>query len=298
MIIGTILDLSIKNNELKSADSSKAYIINDRKYENYMDNESWKQFVEEMKTEYKPAFLAYKNGSGDELGIRKVGKYPPKMASYGSSSRMIYLRSRKIPGFCFEKKLPTTIGGVAIMDGYIQKEGTDIYIEAKCREPYSSKSFIMDRKYEDLLRYIDSDDEAALKCYITDIDEKRISVRFVAGEVEITRFDIKQMICHLLGIATAQILHPNDRNIRFIYLLYNPTLIHIADERYKNQIYSIYDTEIKERESIPFAALFKTVLLYLIEKRALSHEAGIIDVDEVVKRFDFRHCDQSSYELY
>ena len=45
MNIGTILDLSIKNDELKYTDSSKAYIINDRRYDNYMDNEAWEQFV-------------------------------------------------------------------------------------------------------------------------------------------------------------------------------------------------------------------------------------------------------------
>ena len=164
MSISKTIDLSIKRNETGTEKENNYYLLADRKYENYIDNETWMTFVTEMKNKYPSAYAEYGEGSGDELGIKKVGKYPPKMASYGSSSRMIYLLSRDIRGFQFEKKLPTTVGGIANMDGFLQGEGKQFYIEAKCREPYSPKSYIIDRKYEDLYRYIDAEPTVDLKC--------------------------------------------------------------------------------------------------------------------------------------
>ena len=112
-----LLDLSIKQKETNGSKDNTGYVLHGQKYDNYLDNDSWQEFIDEMKTRYYPIYENYKNGSGDELGIKKIGKYPPKMASYGSSSRMIYLLSRDIPNFCVEKKLYTTVGGTANMDG-------------------------------------------------------------------------------------------------------------------------------------------------------------------------------------
>ena len=105
MSIAKTLDLSIKKNETGTEKENKYYLLSDRQYDNYIDNETWAKFVDEMRTNYPSAYAEYGEGSGDELGIKKVGRFPPKMASYGSSSRMIYLLSRDIDGFQFEKKL-------------------------------------------------------------------------------------------------------------------------------------------------------------------------------------------------
>ena len=91
MEIAKLLDLSIKQAGTNGNKTDKCYVHKGREYYNYLDNASWQDFINEMKTLYYPIYENYKNGSGDELGIKKVGKYPPKMASYGSSSRMIYL---------------------------------------------------------------------------------------------------------------------------------------------------------------------------------------------------------------
>ena len=229
MSIAKTLDLSIKFNETGASNEGKSYSLSDRQYENYIDNENWSVFVEEMKTKYPLAYAEYGEGSGDELGIKKVGKYPPKMASYGSSSRMIYLLSRDIEGFQFEKKLPTTVGGIANMDGFLQSENIQFFVEAKCREPYSPKSYIIDRKYEALYRYIDAGPSVDIKCNIAIIDDEKMRVQFVAQGTIIMAFDIKQMISHLLGIATKKLNNPTEEKIRFLYLLYNPTSIKIVN---------------------------------------------------------------------
>ena len=294
MSISKTLDLSIKRNETGKEKEDKYYLLADRQYENYIDNETWMDFVAEMRKNYPSAYAEYGEGSGDELGIKKVGKYPPKMASYGSSSRMIYMLSRDIKGFQFEKKLPTTVGGIANMDGFLQGEGEQFYIEAKCREPYSPKSYIIDRKYEDLYRYIDAEPTVDLKCNITILDDDKMQVQFVAQGTIITAFDIKQMISHLLGIATEKLNNSTKEKIRFLYLLYNPSVIMIVNPKHKEKITAAYNTQLCECNSIPFADLFKAILDYLHSNR----NVGIASEQEIAiikAAFSFKLCDQNNY---
>lgn len=270
------------------------YVHNGREYYNYLDNASWQEFINEMKTLYYPIYENYKNGSGDELGIKKVGKYPPKMASYGSSSRMIYLLSRDIPNFCFEKKLYTTVGGTDNMDGYLNKNGTDYYIEAKCQEPYYSHQFTIDRKYEQLYRYLDKCEGLDLKCSIDIIDNKWMNVHFSTSQRAIDHFDIKQMICHLLGIATDKIEAPTEDKNQFLYLLYNPTKINIIDAPQKKTLLALYEQEVAECDSIPFAEMFNVIVDYLLANKNVKPSAAV-DAEQLKKSFTFKKCDQTTF---
>lgn len=294
MSIAKTLDLSIKFNETGISNKSKSYILSERQYENYIDNEKWSAFVEEMRTEYPLAYAEYGEGSGDELGIKKIGKYPPKMASYGSSSRMIYLLSRDIEGFQFEKKLPTTVGGIANIDGFLQSENIQFFIEAKCREPYSPKSYIIDRKYEALYRYIDAEPSVDIKCNITIIDDEKMRVQFVAQGTIIMAFDIKQMISHLLGIATKKLNNPTEEKIRFLYLLYNPTSIKIVNPKHTERILAAYNTQVNECNSIPFADLFGVVIDYLHDIKSVGN-ATERENNIIKSAFTFELCDQNNY---
>lgn len=292
MSIDKSLDLLIKATEINKEENASGYLINNRTYENYIDNATWMDFVTEMKEQYPVAYSAYGEGAGDELGIKKVGKYPPKMASYGSSSRMIYLLSRNIPDFRFEEKLPTTVGGIAHLDGFLYKGKTKIFVEAKCREPYSAKAYIIDRKYESLYRYIDGNPDVDFKCNITVIDDEKMNVKFIANGMEITRFDIKQMISHLLGIATQQLQQQSEEKICFLYLLYNPSVLEIEDEKVKNKIYDIYNTETEECDNIPFPSLYGVILNYL---RTYKIKNDNLNLDTCVRMFTFNRCDQNTY---
>lgn len=294
MSISKTIDLSIKRNETGKGKEDKYYLLADRQYENYIDNEAWMDFVDEMRVNYPSAYAEYGEGSGDELGIKKIGKHPPKMASYGSSSRMIYLLSRDIRGFQFEKKLPTTVGGIANMDGFLQGEGKQFYIEAKCREPYSHKSYIIDRKYETLYRHIDAEPTVDLRCNITILDDDKMQVQFVSQGTVITAFDIKQMISHLLGIATAKLNNPTEEKIKFLYLLYNPSAITIVNPKHEEKIMAAYNTQVCECNSIHFADLFRVILDYLHSNRNI----GIASEQEIARiksAFTFELCDQNNY---
>ena len=294
MEIAKLLDLSIKQAETNGSKADKSYVHNGREYNNYLDNASWQDFITEMKTLYYPIYENYKNGSGDELGIKKGGKYPPKMASYGSSSRMIYLLSRDIPDVHFEEKLYTTVGGTANMDGFLNKNGTDYYIEAKCREPYYSHKFIIDRKYEQLYRYLDKLEGLDLKCSIDIIDAKWMKVHFSTSKRTIEHFDIKQMICHLLGIATDKIEAPTEGKIQFLYLLYNPTKICLIEIPQKKKLLALYEQETAECDSIPFAELFKAIVDYLLSNTSVK-KSSTTNPEQLKNSFSFMRCDQSSF---
>ncbi len=294
MKIEKVLDLSIKKAETGESKANKCFVIGDRCYENYVDNEAWDNFVAEMKVEFKEQ---YSNGSGDELGIKKASKFPPKMASYGSSSRMIYLLSKNIPNFIFEKKLKTTIGGVANMDGYLHLNNEHVYIEAKCREPYYSKSFTIDRAYEKLYRYLNDREDIDFNCEIKIVSDKKMEVKFSSNGVQIIRFDVKQAICHLLAIATEQLTRFTNEKTKFLYLLYNPKKIEIVNSQCQQTIFSIYEKEVLEFNSIAFCQLFSGIVDYLYKE-----EGGFIvalnGTKAIAQNFSYALCDQETYANY
>ena len=109
MELNKILDYAIMADETaKNSDVKSGYITNGKPYNNYLSNDSFARFVEDMKTNHPTAYEMYGKGGGKELEERKVGAniYPPKMASFGSSSRMIYNLTKDTDGFLFERNCP------------------------------------------------------------------------------------------------------------------------------------------------------------------------------------------------
>ncbi len=293
MELNKILDYAIMADETsKNPDIQSGYVTNGKHYNNYLDNNSFAEFVEDMKTNHRTAYEMYGKGGGKELEERKVGKntYPPKMASFGSSSRMIYNLMKDVDGFLFEKKLPTTVGGIANLDGFTESEEKCVFVEAKCREPYTDKGSVYERKYEELYRVISASDKTAVTCKIEVIDERKMEVLFMSGDTEIHSFDMKQMISHLLGVATAFLKGEFEvKKIDFIYLLFNPKLIEIKDG--KAEIHRIYEQTCDECNSVDFKALFEVTVDYLQTVKHLGKDKNKADI---VNNFSFRLCDQSN----
>ena len=285
------LDLSIKKYETGSLDGG--YLApNGKTYPNYMANQAWQDFKADMENNHPAAYGEYGAGSGGEL--KDKGNFPPKMASYGSSSRMIYNLFKDIPNFRFEYKLPTCVGGIANLDGYLEKAGEHIFIEAKCREPYGEKSHLIESKYKDLYYYVNNDKQCNLNIKAEDAGSK-INVVFSVGHSMISFFDIKQMICHLLGIAVKFLNEPSDKNISFLYLCYNPKLIEITDKKKEYGILHTYEKMCAECHSIDFRSLFRTVLIYLSKELNIGH-LSVQEIDDLTSRFIFVLCDQRIVE--
>ena len=283
------LDYAIRNFENTNFNIESGYDIHGKdKYWNYLSNKTWSAFLAEMSKLHQ---AQYKDGDGGELEEKnsRYGKVPPKMASFGSSSRFIFLQSKDIPNFSFEKKCPTQVGQrPANLDGYLEKGNTIYCVEAKCREIYYSHkkievSTIYEDVYNEISRLYDS--------FRITKDIKHCKYTFKFGEKELVHFDIKQLICHFLGI-TADILKNQRRgvSIRFIYLIFNPntdTLFTKEIERYKEKIFIQYDETIKEIERFgDMKWLFDSIMKYQIENLKLP------GIDYC---FDFELADQNSY---
>lgn len=291
------LDIAIKNLELKDDSSLKSgYRMDEyRVYDTYFENICWDQFKNNIKQLYPAAYEMFNEGSGKELEERKVGRYifPPKMASFGSSSRMLFNLAKDISGFQFEEKLPTTVGGVAHMDGFKEKEEEYIFVEAKCREPYVKKDNIIEVKYKELYQYITESDVASVCCKIEDRPGGKMKVFFRSGDMDIEYFDIKQMISHLLGISTALLNERyEEKAVRFLYLLFNPTKIEFEQESVRELIHETYKRVCEECNSIDFKQLFHEILVFLQSRKGLGQEK---DIDTLLEGFAFTLCDQENY---
>jgi len=282
------LDYAKRNYEQNEYNTGYGYVIGKKTYLNYLSNESWLDFLTGMSKLHQ---AQYKDGDGGELKEKKCryGINPPKMASFGSSSRFIYRLSHNIPKFSFEKQFPTRVGQTANLDGYLEK-GTSIYcVEAKCREIYSThKKITISTIYEDVYKRIS---KLHYDSFPIDNDSEHRKYTFKYKEQELVHFDIKQLICHFLGI-TADLLENQKRgiSIHFIYLIFNPktdTLFTEQIKRYKKTIFQQYDNTIKEIEMFgDMKWLFDAIMEYQIEN---------LNRPGVDYYFDFTLVDQNYY---
>ena len=280
----TALDCAIRDSEI-SSNSDYGYIIDGKKpYENYMSNETWKVFLNQMSDLHRHQF---DDGDGGEL--KEKNNLPPKMASYGSSSRFIYQCSNIIPDFCFEMKLPTKVGGPANLDGFLSNEDIDIYVEAKCREIYGHTKQEISIAYKKVFDCISemhaefSYDESSCN------DARHFLCAFKYNNKEIVHFDIKQLICHFLGITADILENKQTKKIRFVYLIFNPNSIEDKiDKKHKDAILSIYKDTIEEIKSMgDMCWLFNAVLEFQTKNLNLKLEK--------VPTFEFIMADQNNY---
>lgn len=282
-------DAAIANAE----DTPKGYCVGQRNYESYMSNDAWAEYLAGMSAEHRSQ---YGDGSGGELK-EKDGR-PPKMAAFASSSRMTYLLSKDIPGFVFEKQLPTVIGGIANLDGYWESDGQYVFVEAKCREPYSHKSpQTIKLNYKLLYTYLQEKMPEIFTCTVDDIPDTRdMKVAFFCCGKEVVYFDIKQMLCHLLGVANKMLTGRNcDTPVQFLYLLYNPSELNLPQGS-REEILRIYQDTCAAADGYDFKRIFGYVVDFLIQKKeyAATQEA----IAKLKNGFRFALCDQNSYRSY
>lgn len=289
------LDLAIKLAEKNT--TAGAYRVGDTEYDAYLSQAEWAELEKSMKENplQPKAYAEYSAGGGDEM-TEKNGR-PPKMASYGSSSRMIYQLSRHKEGFHYEKKLPTTVGGTANLDGFYEDDSRYIFVEAKCHEPYSKKRCSVSRSYEELYQFINNRMAGSLSIGMeTSKCGRYLNVEYFSDGEKLEHFDLKQMICHLLGIATGLLDGTlKQKQIDFIYLLYDPTELAL-DAGAKATIDEIYERTCEECNAIDFATLFHTILIYLNHKTRNDSLPDDI-IETVIEKFTFALASQEFYSI-
>ena len=90
------LDYAIRDGEWKKFPVESGYKIGNKPpYWNYLSNDAWEEFKGKMK---KAHLCQFEDADGGEMKEKKGrwGIYPPKMASFGSSSRFLYSVSKDI----------------------------------------------------------------------------------------------------------------------------------------------------------------------------------------------------------
>ena len=294
------LDYAIRDYECKKFPVGSGYNIENNIYFNYLSKNSWKEFKDSMKKVHRRQF---EDADGEELKEKKGrwGICPPKMASFGSSSRFIYNISKDIVGFQFEKLLPTRVGGTANLDGYIMRGDVDVFVEAKCKEIYSShKPIKVSDVYKEIYDKIKTDngfsyDNNGRPIKDGKTDDKHFKCTFKFDGEEIVHFDIKQLICHFLAIS-ANILEDEkaNKNVKFVYLIFNPKdadATCFENEKvssYKERIFKIYNETIKEIRKFDMKELFASVF---------KIQAGRLGVEgKKYSSFDFCIADQKDYK--
>lgn len=278
-----ILDCAIRDKEGKRYE--EGYIVSKSKlaYDRYMSNEGWKRYLAEMSEDHR---IQYEEGDGGEINEKRGrwGTYPPKMACYGSSSRIIYTLLRGVANIEFEKKFATRVGHTANLDAYLQTGYTDIFLEAKCREIYASHTKIdIGDVYKPVYEYIK---QCNKKFGYSDERSKannKFRCSFSYDGKKIIRFDIKQLICHFLGIAAGVLEGTVKNNIRFVYFIYNPN--ELGNETLKE----VYTETIDEIHIKGVIELFKAVFEYQkknlkIEKEMPIFEFVLADQNDIIDK--------------
>lgn len=271
----------------------RGFVTNKGNYDSYMSNAAWDSYLASMSAEHRSQF---DDGSGGELK-EKNGR-PPKMASFASSSRMAYILSKDIPNFVFEKQLSTVIGGTANLDGYWESNGQYIFVEAKCREPYSHKSpEIIKQNYKPLYEYLQSKLPDMFSCTMEDIPGSRdMRVVFFCCGKTVVHFDMKQMLCHLLGVANRMLLdRAFDTPIQFLYLLYNPTELALSEKSQK-EILRVYHATCEAATSYNFKQIFACIVDFLMDEK--EYPITEAEAEQIKNNFCFALCDQKSYQNF
>lgn len=284
------LDLAIRDKEGKEGKTyGEGYRVTKSAsvYDRYMSNDGWKRYLAEMSKDHRNQ---YKDGYGGEI---KEGRYPPKMACYGSSSRIIYTCLREVSGIKFEHQLPTRVGSrPANLDAYLYTVRRDIFVEAKCREIYAKHSKVRaSTGYKDVYKHISEYHNSF--SFGADIisdnqgveDKNNYNYRFFYNNEPIIRFDIKQLISHFLGIAAGVLEGKVKNNIRFVYFIYNPN--ELGDEAL-NWVYAKTIGEINKIK-IKIKDLFEAVFEYQkkkleIEKEAPAFEFVLADQNNIIDK--------------
>ena len=214
-----------------------------------------------------------------------------------TSSRLIYKLSKNKDGFCFEKKLPTTVASATTLDGFLEEDARHLFVTAKCSEPYSRKKRSASFSFRGLFEFINENllgqiriDMKTSKC------GRYLDVKYFADGEELLHFDLKQMICHLLGIATGYLCGKfDDKQSDFVYLLYDPTELPLH-EAAREKIEEIYERTSYECNLIDFASLLRTIFAFLKQENypdAQNNE----EIDNFVFKFTFTLASQDFYPL-
>lgn len=204
------------------------YKMGSKSYPSYYNRDAFTAFKLEMGFCHPEHYNRYINGQGSDL---LETESPPKMASVASSSRFAYLALRwgaqAIGGtdhveFEHECRIQGIRGTAPQLDAYTADEnGNPIYVEVKCHEIFDPHKIKLKAAYwENIYGEKNAFGFPAKKA-------KKDSATFdipldqfgITGEKSM--MDIKQLLCHLMGIASQK---EQKQPATLVYLFFKPAV--------------------------------------------------------------------------
>ena len=287
MTITEIFDRAKK--QLDGGDLSAGYIVNGHTFHNYYTNQEWQEYVDRMPREVKTQFDDGKGGEMQEYPRNGI-VYPPKMASYASSSRFMYSQGQQFDGFAYEKQLSTGLGGYpANLDGYLKSK--NVFVEAKCHEFYNYSRPELRKGHRMLLEGIIPMLDGKL-----DYDRSKDTLYLFWENKDSGYFDFKQMLCHLCGIAN-MVLGGDEKTVNFIYLAYRPSkelLIFVDDPSDRQQILDLFNDEMEMAKTIDFKLIYKAILHYFNQRKKYGYSED--EISKMASSFSFTFCTQDNFK--
>ncbi len=287
MTITEIFDRAKK--QFDGGDLSEGYVVNGIPFHSYYTNKEWQDYVKRMPKDVKAQFDDGKGGEMQEHP-RKGVVYPPKMASYASSSRFMYSQGQKFDGFEYEKQLPTGLGGFdANLDGYL--ESKNVFVEAKCHEFYNYSRPKLRKGHRMLLEGIIPLLDGRL-----DYDRSKDTLYLSWEDKDSGCFDFKQMLCHLSGIAN-MVLGGGKRTVHFIYLAYLPSkelLAFVEKPSNRQRILDLFNDEKGMAESIDFKSIYGAILRYFNTRKKYGRSEE--EIREMASSFSLTFCTQNDFK--
>ena len=230
----------IRENLEKAGYGPFGYELNNKTYPMYYTKGAFQAFQNEMKRSYPRHYERYRNGHGSEL---KETSTPPKMASVASSSRFAYLALRDgaqaIGGteyveFEHACRIRGVRGTPPQLDACTTDEkGDPIYVEVKCHEIFDPHTVGLRAAYWENIY-----GEKNAFGFPVKQDKPANTVFHIPPELfgigqEDLMVDIKQLLCHLMGIASQK---EETRTATLVYLFFRPAAAG-EDERRMDEIF-------------------------------------------------------------
>ena len=284
----TEFDDIIKQNLIKRYGEDKFGYCLSKNYENYYSKNEFETFLTEMKEKFPSAFSQYDFGKGSELKEQKgrYGFYPPKMASVASSSRFCYISLRNGGKAIGADETAQFEVGLTIrdIDGippqldacFLKK---NIFVEAKCHEIFDNHKVVLKEKYWEQVYGADNEFGFPTQ-HKTREKEFEIPLNKFGIKKSNSMFDIKQLLCHLMGIASQK---APEASATLLYLFFMPKTddietsekIKIVFDELKNEIENIFSSEPikcfteKNKISLTVAAEYAEVMEELTNKNII-----------------------------
>ena len=286
MTITEIFDRAKK--QFDGGNLNEGYTINGKTFHVYYTNQEWEEYKEKMPQKVKDRF---DEGKGSEMKpyTRNGYTFPPKMASYASSSRFMVSQGQTFDDFEYEKQLPTGLGGYpAHLDGYLKSKR--VFVEAKCHEFYNYSRPELKEGHKKLLDGI------------IPLLGGKLTYSAPQGKLYLSWkgedsgfFDFKQMLCHLSGIAN-MVLEEEEKKVNFIYLIYRSSeklLSFVEKNTNRQRIQELFNEEKKMAETIDFKSIYGAILHYFNSEKYGYSEA---EIREIAAKFSFTFCTQDNFK--